>query len=74
MSLPTGLFGLNPLQFSIGVFSLLLFFVLYLLFPRAARKAYCFAYPRRHAWSARSRRSRRGGGGYSVVRVRKQFI
>ena len=68
MSLPTGPLGINPLQFSIGVFSLLLFFVLYLLFPRAVRKQYFGSYPRRHAWSARSRRSRRSGGGYSVVR------
>jgi len=66
MTLPTGPLGINPIQFSIGVFSLLLLFVLYLLFPRAARKSYFGAYPRRHAWSARSRRSRRGGG-YSVA-------
>ncbi|CAJ1945501.1 unnamed protein product [Cylindrotheca closterium] len=67
MTLPTGPLGLNPIQFSIGTFSLLLLFVLYLLFPRALRKSYFASYPRRHAWSARSRRSRRGGGGYSVA-------
>jgi hypothetical protein len=58
---------MNPLQFSIATFTALLLFVLYLLFPRALRRQWFGSYPRRHAWSARSRRSRRGGGGYSVV-------
>lgn len=63
MTLPTGPFGINPVQFSVGVFVLLICFVLYLLTPRGLRKQYFGAYPRRHAWSARSR-MRRSRGGY----------
>lgn len=66
MSIPKGPLGINPIQFSIGLFSLLLLFVLYLLLPRAVRKQYFGAYPRRHAWSARSRMRR--GRGYGQVR------
>ena len=61
MSRPKGPFGIDPLAFSFSLFGLLLLFVLYLLLPRALRKQYFGAYPRRHAWSARSR-ARRGRG------------
>jgi len=55
MSRPSGPFGIDPLVFSFSLFGLLLLFVLYLIIPRALRKQYFGAYPRRHAWSARSR-------------------
>jgi hypothetical protein len=67
MSIPKGPLGIDPLQFSVALFGVLLFFVLYLLLPRALRKQYFGAYPRRHAWSARSR-MRRSRGGYGQVR------
>ena len=66
MSIPKGPLGIDPVQFSVGLFCLLLLFVLYLLMPRALRKQYFGAYPRRHAWSARSR-MRRSRGGYGQV-------
>mmetsp|Transcript_33168 Transcript_33168/g.51442 ORF Transcript_33168/g.51442 Transcript_33168/m.51442 type:complete len:318 (-) Transcript_33168:111-1064(-) len=67
MSIPKGPLGIDPLQFSVALFGILLFFVLYLLLPRALRKQYFGAYPRRHAWSARSRMRRsRGGYGQSL--------
>mmetsp|Transcript_24316 Transcript_24316/g.39713 ORF Transcript_24316/g.39713 Transcript_24316/m.39713 type:complete len:320 (+) Transcript_24316:380-1339(+) len=67
MSRPTGPLGIDPLTFSVTLFGLLLLFVLYLLLPRALRKQYFGAYPRRHAWSARSRLRRgRGYGEHSM--------
>ena len=57
---PTGPFGIDPLHFSVVLFSFLVLFVLYLLLPKAFRKQYFGAYPKRHAWSARIR-ARRGG-------------
>jgi hypothetical protein len=68
MSIPKGPLGIDPIQFSIGLFGLLVLFVLYLLLPRALRKQYFGAYPRRHAWSARSRLRR--SRNYGQVRVR----
>jgi hypothetical protein len=56
---PEGPLGIDPLQFSAFLFIILLLFVMYLMLPRAIRKQYFGAYPKRHAWSARSR-SRRG--------------
>ena len=58
---PSGPLGIDPLGFSAFLFTFLILFVLYLLLPRAVRKQYFGAYPKRHAWSARSR-SRRGFG------------
>jgi hypothetical protein len=58
---PKGPFGIDPLHFSVFLFGLLVLFVLYLLLPKAFRKQYFAAYPKRHAWSARIR-ARRGGG------------
>ncbi|KAL7469327.1 hypothetical protein ACHAXS_009592 [Conticribra weissflogii] len=79
---PLGPFGIDPLAFSATLFGLLFLFVLYLLLPRAFRVEYFGGYPKRYAWSARSRAavaSRRkkpsmggeyygggGGGGGSV--------
>lgn len=57
---PKGPLGIDPLHFSVFLFCLLVSFVLYLLLPKAFRKQYFGAYPKRHAWSARIR-ARRGG-------------
>jgi hypothetical protein len=54
-----GLF--DPLHFSTLLVSILLTFVVYLLLPRGIRKQYCGAYPKRHAWSARSRQQQQRG-------------
>jgi hypothetical protein len=53
---PKGPLGIDPLQFSVSLFVLLVLYVFYLLLPKAVRKQYFGAYPKRHAWSARSRR------------------
>lgn len=70
MGHPKGPLGIDPLQFAAFLFSLLLLFVFYLLLPRAVRKQYFGAYPKRHAWSARPRarrsRSQLGNGQSSV--------
>jgi hypothetical protein len=63
MSRPKGPLGIDPLSFSVALFAALLFFVLYLMLPRAMRKQYFGGYPKRHAWSARSRMRRNGNGG-----------
>eukprot|EP00985_Skeletonema_marinoi_P018031 scaffold10020_cov161-Skeletonema_marinoi.AAC.17 len=68
----TGPLGINPLHFSAGCFLLLFLFVAYLLLPRGFRVQYFGAYPKRYAWSARSRGRRTGGnkrGGMSVSSV-----
>mmetsp|Transcript_4784 Transcript_4784/g.10284 ORF Transcript_4784/g.10284 Transcript_4784/m.10284 type:complete len:318 (-) Transcript_4784:198-1151(-) len=52
---PLGPFGIDPLAFSATLFGLLFLFVLYLLLPRAFRVEYFGGYPKRYAWSARSR-------------------
>ena len=63
-----GPLGINPLHFSASLFTLLFLFVLYLLLPRGLRVQYFGSYPKRYAWSARSRSGRRrkqqqqGGG------------
>ena len=77
-----GPLGINPLTFSATLFSLLFVFVLYLLLPRGVRVQYFGSYPKRYAWSARSRSARRkrsgvggadgsftGGGSISSVRT-----
>lgn len=66
---PKGPLGIDPLRFSIVLFAFLFLFVIYLLLPRALRKQYFGAYPKRHAWSARSR-ARRSGAVYGQVRGR----
>jgi len=67
-SRPTGPMGIDPLHFSMFLFGTLALFVLYLLLPKAVRKQYFGAYPKRHAWSSRSRsrRSGRNGGQSSL--------
>ena len=62
---PLGPLGIDPLTFSASLFGLLFLFVLYLLLPRGVRVQYFGAYPKRYAWSARTRggRMRKKGGG-----------
>lgn len=55
MSDISGPLGISPLHFSAGCFLLLFLFVAYLLLPRGVRVQYFGAYPKRYAWSARSR-------------------
>jgi ABC-type Fe3+ transport system permease subunit len=55
-----GLF--DPLHFSTLLVTILFTFVVYLLLPRGIRKQYCGAYPKRHAWSARSRQQQQQRG------------
>ena len=55
---PLGPLGIDPLAFSGSLFALLFLFVLYLLLPRGVRVQYFGAYPKRYAWSARSRGGR----------------
>ena len=68
---PKGPFGIDPLHFSVLIFGVLVLFVLYLLLPKAFRKQYFSAYPKRHAWSARVRARR--AGGRSQVRLSLRF-
>ena len=70
-SRPKGPFGIDPLHFSIFLFGLLILFVVYLLLPRAVRKQYFGAYPKRYAWSTRSKGGstrRSGSRSYAMVR------
>jgi hypothetical protein len=64
---PTGPFGIDPLAFSGTLFGLLFLFVCYLLLPRGVRVQYFGGYPKRYAWSARSRGRRRKGGDVSFA-------
>lgn len=66
---PKGPFGIDPLHFSVFLFTILILFVLYLLLPRGFRKQYFGAYPKRHAWSARTRSRRRNSHGASYGQV-----
>lgn len=66
---PKGPFGVDPLHFSVFLFGVLVLFVMYLLLPKAIRKQYFGAYPKRHAWSARIRARRGGGRSSGGVRV-----
>lgn len=56
-----GALGIDPLHFSAFLFVVLILFVLYLLLPRGFRVQHFGAYPKRYAWSARTR-ARRGAG------------
>lgn len=68
-SRPTGPLGVDPLHFSFCLLGLLLLFVFYLILPRGVRKQYFGAYPKRHAWSARTKSSSSHytGGGSSAI-------
>jgi len=61
MTTSTTFLGINPLSFSFFMFGLLVLFVLYLLLPRGLRVGYFGAYPKRYAWSARTRAQRVAG-------------
>jgi len=73
MGRPKGPLGIDPLHFSAVLFSLLLIFVFYLLLPRGFRAHHFRAYPKRYAWSARSRASR-GRRHTSLSSVNSQHI
>ena len=68
--------GVDPLKFSTALFVALVLFVLYLLLPRGIRKQYFGAHPKRHAWSARSRRQQQQQQqrGNSLGQVRYVFF
>jgi len=57
---PLGPLGIDPLAFSASLFGLLFLFVVYLLLPRGVRVHYFGAYPKRYAWSARTRGRKKG--------------
>lgn len=65
-SRPLGPFGIDPLHFSFFLLSVLLTFVLYLLLPRGFRVHHFRSYPKRYAWSARSRAARGRSGSRNV--------
>lgn len=62
-----GPLGIDPGYFGLICAVLLFLFVVYLVIPRGARVEYFGAYPKRYAWSSRTRavrdRIRHGGGG-----------
>jgi hypothetical protein len=62
-----GPLGIDPLVFSGFLFVGLLIFVLYLLLPRGLRVQHFRAYPKRYAWSARSRNGGRRSGSRTSV-------
>ena len=55
----TGPFGIDPLQYTEFAILCLALWALYLFIPRGIRFTYCGSYPKRYAWSARSKRRRR---------------
>lgn len=57
----TGPLGIDPLHFTFTLLFFLALFVLYLVLPKGYRVEYCDGYPKRYAWSARSRLNRRNG-------------
>jgi len=54
----TGLFGIDPLSYTAFCVCCLGLWALYLSIPRGYRFRYCGAYPKRYAWSARTKRRR----------------
>ena len=52
----TGPLGISPTSFGLLCGGLLLLFVGYLVLPRGLRVQYFEAYPKRHAWSSRTRK------------------
>ena len=57
----SGPLGIDPLHFTFTLLFFLALFVIYLLLPKGYRVEYFRAYPKRYAWSARSRLARRSG-------------
>lgn len=56
-----GPFGIDPLHYTLTLLFFLALFVIYLLLPKGYRVEYFGAYPKRYAWSARSRVARTRG-------------
>ena len=69
----TGPLLVDPLKFSVVLFVALVLFVFYLLLPRGVRKQYFGAYPKRHAWSTRSRRRSEFGQVRSTGRAKNEL-
>jgi hypothetical protein len=55
----TGAFGIDPLEYTQFCVFCLSLYALYLFVPRGIRFTHCGSYPKRYAWSARSKRRRR---------------
>jgi len=58
-----GPFGIDPLNYTQFVICCLTFWIMYLFVPRGLRFSYCGSYPKRYAWSARTKRKRRKRNG-----------
>jgi hypothetical protein len=54
-----GPFGVDPLHYTEFVVGCLFLWVVYLFIPRGLRYTYCGSYPKRYAWSARTKRRRK---------------
>lgn len=54
-----GPLGIDPLHYTEFIIACLTFWVMYLLIPRGYRKTICGSYPKRYAWSSRTKRKRR---------------
>lgn len=54
-----GPFGVDPLNYTEFVIGCLSFWVIYLFIPRGLRYTFCGSYPKRYAWSARTKRRRK---------------
>ena len=54
-----GPFGVDPLHYTEFVIGCLVLWLVYLFIPRGLRYTYCGSYPKRYAWSARTKRRRK---------------
>jgi hypothetical protein len=54
-----GPFGVDPLNYTEFVIGCLALWLVYLFIPRGLRYTYCGSYPKRYAWSARTKRRRK---------------
>lgn len=62
-----GPLGIDPLHYTLTLLFFLALFVIYLLLPKGYRVEYFGAYPKRYAWSARSRVARTRGSTIATV-------
>ena len=58
-----GPFRIDPLNYTEFVICCLVLWVVYLFIPRGLRFSYCGSYPKRYAWSSRTKRRRRQRNG-----------
>lgn len=54
-----GALGIDPLRYTEFVMGCLVLWVMYLFIPRGLRFLYCSSYPKRYAWSDRTKRRRK---------------